>query len=180
MKTSQWGKTLLYTYKYLPRITESIDKMVNQAALNSFYYYSNNQKDNSVYVVSDKIAELIKRKSRLVNIKVLVDKSLLACEKLSGQILVEKYIDNESSEEIAQKHNLNVRTYFRKLEAAETNFYSNMVKNGFDEKKLNDYLIEEKWIIEVFQNFSKQENVLEDFSDTPKDKGLADKAEKYA
>ena len=156
MKTNQWGKTLLYTYKYLPRITDAIDKMVDRTALNSFYYYDNNQKDNGVLAVSEKMLGLIQRKSRLINIKVLVDNALLGCESLYGQILIEKYIDNDTAEDIAQRHKLNIRTYFRKLELAETDFYSNIVKRGFDEKKLNEYLEEEKWILEVYQNFQNQ------------------------
>ncbi len=156
MKTSQWGKTILYTYKYLPRITEGIDKMVNQTAFNSFFYCNNNQKDNNVLAVSNKIIKLIERKKRLVNIKVLVDKCLLACQPLNAQLLVEKYIDNDTSEDIASRHGINIRTYFRKLESAEANFYSHMVKLGFSEGKISEYLAEEKWILEVFENFNKQ------------------------
>ena len=156
MKTSHWGRTILYTYKYLPRITEGIDKMVNQTAFNSFFYCNNNQKDNNVLAVSHKLIGLIERKKRLVNIKVLVDKCLLACQPLNAQLLVEKYIDNDISEEIAQRHGLNIRTYFRKLESAEANFYSHMVKMGYDESKILRYLAEEKWILEVYENFNKQ------------------------
>ena len=65
-------------------------------------------------------------------------------------------MDNDISDEIALRHNLNIRTYFRKLEAAESNFYSFMVKMGFDEEKLFSYLAEEKWILEVYENFLKQ------------------------
>jgi len=155
MKTSQWGKTLLYTYKYLPRITDAIDKMVEQAALNSFYF-SNNQKDNGVLAVSEKISKLIERKNRLINIKVLVDKALLACEEMNGKILVEKFIDDEMCESIAKRYNLNIRTYFRKQEVAEANFYSNIVKLGFDENRLNKYLSEEKWIIDVLEKYQGQ------------------------
>lgn len=158
MKTSHWGRTLLYTYKYLPRITEGIDKMVNQTAFNSFFYCNNNQKDNNVMAVSDKLIRLIERKKKLVNMKVLVDRCLLACDELNAQILVEKYIDNDISEDIARRHNINIRTYFRKLDSAESNFYSQMVKMGFDEEKLSAYLAEEKWIIEVFDNFAKQDD----------------------
>lgn len=156
MKTSQWGKTLLYTYKYLPRIADAIDKMVNRTALNSFYYYDNSQKNNGVLAVSERIIDLIERKRRLVNIKVLVDKALLACEQLDGAMLVEKYIDNDISEDIATRHNMNIRTYFRKIETAETSFNRHLIKLGFDENRLREYLAEEKWILEVLDNFQKQ------------------------
>ena len=160
---NQWAKTLLYVYKYLNRITDGIDKLVDRSALNSFYYCNNNQRDNTVLSVTNKIIQLIERKKRLVNIKVLVDKCLLSCDQLCGQLLVEKYIDNDISEVIAERHNINIRTYFRKLESAEKNFYSNMVKLGYNAEKIEKYLAEEKWIIEVYQNFQKQQegNVFE-------------------
>lgn len=158
MKTSHWGRTLLYTYKYLPRITEGIDKMVDRTAINSFFYCNNNQKNNNVLSVSDKLIRLIERKKKLINIRVLVDDCLLASQPLYAQILVEKYIDNDISDDIAKRHDINIRTYFRKLESAEASFYSHMVKRGFDEKKLFSYLSEEKWILEVYENFVKQDN----------------------
>lgn len=157
MKLNQWTKTLLYVYKYLNRITDGIDKLVDRSALNSFYYCSNNQRDNSVLAVSNKILELIERKKRLVNVKVLVDKCLLSCDELCSQLLIEKYIDNDISEVIAQRHNINIRTYFRKLESAESNFYSNMLKLGYDDKKMSKYLADEKWIMEVYENFQRQQ-----------------------
>lgn len=162
MKTNQWGKTLLYTYKYLNRITDAIDKMVDQAALNSFYYSQNSQRDTGVLAVTNKIISLIERKKRLVNIKVLVDKALEKCDDFSGEILVQKYMDNRSSEEIAQWKGLNIRTYFRKLVCAEANFCANMARMGYDEKTLENYLCDEKWIFEIYEQFkSEEKNIVE-------------------
>ena len=167
MKTNQWAKTLLCTYKYLDRLTDAIDKMVEQDALNSFYYCSLNQRDNDVEAVSNRIIELIERKKRLVNIKVLVDKCLLSCDKLSGQILVERFIEDDLSEDIAQRHNLNIRTYFRKQENAERQFYGNMVKLGYDEEKTKKYLADEKWIIEVYEKYQIQSDEIKETDEEP-------------
>ena len=155
MKTNQWAKTLLYTYKYLNRITDGIDKLVDRSALNSFYYCNNNQKINEVEAVSNKIIDLIERKKRLVNIKVLVDKCLLSCDELSSQILIEKFIEDDISEDIAKRHNLNIRTYFRKQEGAESSFYACLVKMGYDDERLFKYLADERWILEVYDNFQR-------------------------
>lgn len=161
MKTSEWGKTLLYTYKYFNRITDAIDKMVNQAALNSYFDY--NQKGKGTLTVTQKILDLVERKKKIINMKVLVDKCLLACDGISGTILVERYIDNDSCDVIAQRHNINERTYYRRQESAEAKFYSNMVALGYDEQKLNEYLADEKWIIEVFEGY-KKENLEDEMS----------------
>lgn len=156
MKTNQWAKTLLYTYKYLNRITDAIDKLVDRNAMNSFYFCSNNQKHNSVISVSNRIIELMERKKKLVNVKVLVDQSLLACDKLGAKILIEKFIDDDNAEEVALRHNLNIRTYFRRQDTAEKNFYANLVKLGYDERRLKEYLADERWIMEVYDKFQKE------------------------
>ena len=156
MKTNEWGKTILSVYKYLERVTQGIDKLVTQNALNSFYSRGGKQAENSVMAVANRIIDLSKRKVRLVNIKVLADKALKAIDKEGAQILIEKYMDNDESEIIASRHNLNVRTYFRRLYQAEINFCQAMARMGFSEDKLKIYLSSEKWIIEVYEKFKNE------------------------
>ncbi len=157
MKTNEWAKTILYVYKYLNNVTDGIDNLIMRSALNSFYSRGERQAENSVMSVADKIIELSARKSRLVNLKVLADKALLSIEKGLAQILIERYMDNDEAELIAQRHDLNIRTYFRRLSQAEINFSQAMARLGFNDQKLLKYLNNERWIIEVYQKF-KNEN----------------------
>ncbi len=157
MKSNLWVKTLLYTYKYLNRITDGIDQMVEENAINSFYFCNNNLCDNSTMAIADKIIALIERKKRLINIKVLVDKCLLACDKTNAQILVERFIDDDSAELVAQRRGINIRTYFRKQDRAESDFYSQMARFGYSVDKLEKYLCDEGWIIDIFERFNKEE-----------------------
>jgi len=154
---NNWSKTLLYVYKYLDRVCDGIDSLVEQNALNSFHYRS----ENGVNVVAERICDLYQRKVKLINIKVLVDNCLLKSEKQNAQLLIEKYIDDDISETIAQRHNMNIRTYFRKLNQAEKSFTILMLMEGFNEEKLEKYLSGEKWILEVYEKF-KNENIVED------------------
>ena len=163
MKSSnEWAKTILYIYKYLERVTEGIDKLVSQNALNSYYYCGESQIENGVLSVAERIINLSARKARLINIKVLADKALMKCKKENAQILIERYMDNDMAEIIAQNHNLNIRTYFRRLYQAEVEFCSAMAQLGFSDKYLKEYLKNEKWILEVYENFKneKKENLL--------------------
>ena len=52
---NNWTKTLLYVYKYLDRVAEGIDALVEQNALNSFYF-NQNRRDNDVVCVSERIS----------------------------------------------------------------------------------------------------------------------------
>lgn len=155
---NNWSKTLLYVYKYLDRVCEGIDALVEESALNSFYY----RNDNEVNRVTKRICELCERKAKLINIRVLVDNCLLKIERQNAQLLIQKYIDDEISEVIAERNNMNVRTYFRKLIQAEKSFTILLLQEGFSSEKLQEYLSNEKWIIEIYQKFekeSKEENI---------------------
>lgn len=158
MKNNVWAKTILSVYKYLDRVVGAIDKLVREEAFNSFYYSGVNQYKNGTIDVANRIIEMSERKVRLVNLKVLADKALQECNRGSAQILIQKYMDGESSQEIAQRHNLNIRTYFRHLINAEENFAALLAKEGFDDKKLCSYLAGERWIMEVYDNLKNGEN----------------------
>ena len=161
MKNNEWGKTILTVYKYLDRVTEAIDKMVKQNAMNSFYFSGTNQSRNGVMDVADRIIALSQRKVRLINIKVLADKALLECDGGSSQILIERYLDGDNAQTIADRHNLNLRTYFRHLVSAEEKFCAIMARYGFGEKRLEKYLADEKWILEIYYNFKKNNEIEE-------------------
>ncbi len=166
MKTNFWSKTLLYVYKYLERVAGGIDKLVNENALNSFYYMKGSRQDNGVMAVAERIIELSERKIKLINLKVLIEKALKSCDKLYAQILVERYIDNLTSEEIASRHNLAMRTYFRRLATAEEKFNNQLLLQGYNDKRLNEYTSSEMWIQEVYDTFENcrkdEEEILEE------------------
>ena len=103
MNSNLWAKTCLTVYRYLERISEAIDGLVNRQALNSYY---SNYTNNSVMDIADKIIELGERKVKLINIKVLIDDILAHMDTLSAQLLIEKYIFNNKRDEIAKRHNL--------------------------------------------------------------------------
>ena len=157
MKNNEWGKTLLYVYKYLERVTDSIDKLVSRTALNSFYYNRGSRCENSVLTVANRIIKLSERKAKLINIKVLVDKSLCLIDKKSAQLLIERYMDGDNFKEISERHHLLLRTYFRHLHQAELSFSQAMARLGFNSEKISSYLAEEKWITEIYYKFLEEE-----------------------
>lgn len=155
MKNYIWAKTTLTVYRYIDRICDSIDKMVETKAMSSFYVYSSNFAESSVINIADKLIALGERKKTLINLKVLVCDSLKKCNRLNAQILIEKYIDGDKSNEIAERHGLAQRSYFRKLTSAEGDFLQQMEKLGYNEEKLSTFLKGERWICEVYSRFSK-------------------------
>ncbi len=154
MKENVWTKTILSCYRYLERVCSSIDKLVESKALASFYVCSSNFSSSNVINVADKLIELSERKKTLINLKVLTTKVLKKCDRLHAQILIERYIEKDKSDEIALRHNIPIRSYFRKIYSAEKEFSSILTKLGFSDGKLSEFLANEKWIIEVYSRYS--------------------------
>lgn len=150
MKINLCAKTTLMVYRYLDRIADAIDRLIERRALNSFYVGAFGNNDNSILSVADYIINLSERKVKLINLKILIDLALENCPILFAQILIERFMDNEKGSEIAKKHNLSERTYFRRLNDALDNYSSALSKLGFPENKLLDYISSEKWIMEVY------------------------------
>lgn len=157
MKNNNWGKTILYVHKYLERITDGIDKLVEREAMNS-YYYSSTQ-ENDVTKVANKIIELTERKKRLINLKILTEKCLKEIDKVQACILIGKYINEESCENLIARFDMPERTFFRKLSQAEESFSKALTRYGFNEAKMREYLKGENWIFDVYENFLEDESM---------------------
>lgn len=160
MKNNLWAKTTLSVYRYLERICDAIDKMVENKAMASFYVCSCNLANSNIINVADKIIALSERKKTLINLKVLVDNALKNCEHINAQILIEHYMDNDKVADIVARHNFSERSYFRKMENAEKDFLTQLALQGFSESHLAQYLANEKWILDVYSRFLNQEKNL--------------------
>ncbi len=158
MKLNLCAKTILMVYRYLDRIADAIDRLVERRALNSFYMSGFGCKDNNISNVAQYIIDLSDRKVKLINLKVLTEMALENCPILHSQILIEKYMDNDKTLVIASRHNLSERTYFRRLNQALSNFSTTLEKLGFSENKLLEYISSEKWIIEVYNRLLCSKN----------------------
>ncbi len=163
MKNNVWAKTILATYKYLDILASSIDKLVEKQALNSFYYVSGSKIDNSVMAVSNRIIELMERKKKLINFKVATGQALENIDSSLAEILIERYMDNNASEDIAKRHKLAMRTYFRRLYRAEELFMSAMDKIGYSEKYLYNTLKDEQIVMDIYRNFLLKKSAENDF-----------------
>ena len=150
MKSNVWAKTILTVYRYLERIAGAIDKLVSRQAINSYY---SNFTNASVVDVANKIIELGERKVKLINIKVLTEKALKEMDESYAKLLVEKYVHSFKGDDIASMNNLATRTYFRRLTQAENNFNCFFASKGYSDKKLKEYLKDEKWIMDVYYKF---------------------------
>jgi len=153
MELKVWSKTLLNVYGCLQKLTEEIDKIVLNFALCTGYINS----DNKTYRDTQKILELTERKITLINIKILIEKCLNKIDLKLCKLLVLKYVDKVSNENIAKALNVTNRTYFRKYLDAIESFASRLKFEGYTVEKLYKLVESEEWILDVFASYKEKE-----------------------
>ncbi len=166
MENNNWSRTLLGVYRYLPRVTYALDKIVKTRAYNSSYMSLNNIAFNNVMNVANTILDLTERKVTLINLKLIIEKALRSMDAKSARILILKFIDGKKSAEIADSFKICLRTFFRKVNSALDSFTKALSRIGYTEDKLQEMLKNEKWIIETYNKYSKNVFNTENFADS--------------
>lgn len=161
MNETYWTKTLLVTYNYLETIAGAIDKITLKTALNSFDYSKINLVKNNVYSISNKLIDLADRKITLINLKILIEDVLKNIPIKDAVFLINRYFDRMKCKDLADKHGICVRSVFRRLTIAERNFDKKLKAKGFNDKKLNDMLKNERWILNFYESIknNKEEDL---------------------
>ncbi len=165
---TNWSKTLLGIYRYLPRVTYAYDNLVKSRAYNSSATNSFLLGFNDIMKVANTIINLTERKNNLINLKVLTDKVLCDIDLSSAKILVMKFIDGKKSNEIANLLHLGKRTYFRKLNFALESFANMLTRLNYTDYKLENMIKDEKWILRLYNSYSNRkinqtENIMDNF-----------------
>jgi len=93
-------KTIFSVYRFLDKISDSIDKIVETRALNACHMELSNSAFNDVSVVTDDILELTQRKITLINLKVLTTSMIKSLDNDYARLIILKYIENRSYVEI--------------------------------------------------------------------------------
>ncbi len=146
-----WAKTLLSVYRYLERIADAIDKIVEKTGLGSANICGQNFFYNNIFTVSQKMIDLSERKVTLINTKILVEETLKKIDQEDAEFLIEKFFDGVKTRELVERHEISMRTAFRKVESAIKSFASALVVKGFDDKRLESMLKDEHWIMLVHE-----------------------------
>ena len=156
-----WAKTILKSYRYLERIADAIDRMIESRGLFSMNQNSSNYYYTNIWSVSEKLIELSERKVKLINLKLLTEQALSKCGKEYANLLISKYINNNTNEQIIEKYNLSTRTFFRKIERAEQRFENVLELLGFNHENLNKFLQNERWIMVVKERYEETSGLKE-------------------
>lgn len=153
MELKIWSKTLLNIYGCLFKLADEIDKIVYECGISSAFKFGLGM----AFIDAQKMIELTERKINIINIKVLIEKSLLGLDDLSCKILTLKFIDKMSNETIMEALSIKRRTYFRKYINAISAFSNQLLINGYDSNELINLTSSESWIAEIYKEFYRKE-----------------------
>lgn len=148
-----WAKTILSVYRYLEKMANAIDKIVQTKALNSFFVSGANCAYNNALTISQDIINLTERKVSLINLKVITEKALELTKPEYARLLILNYIEKRTCYECSDSLKISLRTYFRKMPLALKSFGSALIRLGFDEKYIENLLKSEQWILETKNKF---------------------------
>ena len=152
MESKIWSKTLLSIYRHLEPLTKNIDKIVSSQSVNSFYG------TDDVFSISNRIIEMTEKKILLINIRVLIDETLLSMDKEYAKVLILRYLDGCSNEQIKSLLELPERTMFRRLDKA-TVLFEKILFNHFKKfPKLFEDIKKDKWLMQIYNHFLQKGN----------------------
>lgn len=170
MENNTWSKTVLSVYRFLPRVTFALDKLVETKAKNSSFLCGSSYSTNNIFELSDKLIKLTERKVSLINLKILTEKALKSINRDFARLLILKFIDGKKCGEIAEHFGICNRTVFRKLIQAVDSFTNALIKFNFNKEKMHALLDQEKWMMETYRELDKSADVTGDLDNIVEDK----------
>lgn len=152
MKNNQliWAKTILTAYKHLGTLSDAIDKLIESTAKNSFFSSGIWSKSNSISEVSKKIIHLTDKKVDYINLKVITEKIIGYLNKNHAKILILRYLKNLDIETISKVMNMTERSFFRKMEKAQSEFTNTMTKLGYTAEKMEVNYLKDMFIESIY------------------------------
>lgn len=154
-----WAKTFLVAYKYLGTLCSAIDRIIDATAENSFYCGSIWRESNSIYNVSNKILSLSERKIDYINLKVMVDKVLKKMSRKHAKILILRFIEQLSPDDIAGVIHMSTRSYFRLYKSSLESFAKTMKQLEFNFEDIEKRYLQDAFIESVYEQVGKNERV---------------------
>ena len=135
MKEMQiWVKTALRAYGSLDRVADTLDKLLMTTGLKGFNYLGD------VTVFFDKMLDMVKRKERIVNLKILIDQVFDKMDDKLVDMLQMRYVQEQKYPIIAEQCEVCLKTAFRRCVIALNTFEELCLASGCDKRWFEQYL----------------------------------------
>ena len=158
MELKIWAKSFFSIYRCLNSLIKSLDGYIDIRASTCFYSTLSRLTLCGTEKVFNDITTLINKKITLLNVKMLTEKLLSSLPENSARFLVLKYIDGYTFEKTAQSLEISTRTAMR-WNISVLNKCADLLRGwGYSHKKMLDFVDNEKWIVEFYNNLLQEEN----------------------
>ena len=149
MKNQLWTQTILESYNYINCITRSIDRRV--LALGTQSYKTTNFGKDCTLDLMETVIELIERKKKILKLKVLVENALRNLPVFTSKLLIRKYIDKLSLNDLAMENNITISILRRKLRKAINECYDYFCKLGYCSSYIEQEYLSEPWLVGIYE-----------------------------
>jgi len=145
MEVKIWSKTALVIYRFLENFTYALDRFVKKL--------STIIDAGDTFARTGKIMSLTDDKIDLINLKIIIDDILLKLPKGRGKLIILRYMDKIPALEIAELMGINIRTYFREINAAENSFEKALNLKIAKNEPMFLRLLNQFWIRQVYEEW---------------------------
>lgn len=147
------AKVLISAYRFIERNCDLINEFVYKHAVN----FGPSPEYCSTYDVTNHIINLIERKNRLINLKLIMDEIVSELSEADKMIIIAKMRYNLTMKSFCQVFEISsVRTAFRKVQLALEHF--TMRANSSPYRQKLEYLLDnEQWIVNIRRAQLKKE-----------------------
>lgn len=152
-----WSKTVLMSYRYLGKLCNTIDRLVESTAKNSMFTNSYWQSECSITNVFEKISKLSNKKIDYINLKLTIEKALKKLPEKSAKILILKYVQGINVDEISNLLNIPSRTIYRKLDNAVIQLTEELETLGYSSEFLEVTFFADTFISSVYDTIKNKE-----------------------
>lgn len=151
-----WGKTIIESYGDIIRMAETLQTMIKNLAYASANY-TNNYNNNTLNL-SEKILKMLDRKYDYCNLKVIIDETLKKLDENSRKILIMKYIDKMSLDEMSVILNVSRRTIDRRIITSINSFCIKLNQAGFDNAYFENIYYKDNYLKSKYEQMNAKSN----------------------
>lgn len=138
------SEAIVKIYRLLAKKCDALDKFINNHAV----YFSNNVLEGGALDVCNNIIELMTRKNKLINLKIIVDGAINNLSDKDKQIIYTKINYKISMAELCLLLDIKERTAFRRIEHAYEGLTQEINKSKYLHK-LENIINQEDWILKI-------------------------------
>lgn len=149
-----WSNTALVAYTLLPKIAKELNLSIESRIKSSFQSVHLKIGVSTEQLIGE-IIDLTDEKRKIVNLRFIVSKGLEQMRDDMRELLIERMIKKKTFQQIADTHNVSLRTIFRRVSNAEEEFAHNLKRCGYTDAWFEREYGQDKYIAPIRKRISE-------------------------